>query len=186
MTLSPPPANASKEVWRAWARGVRAGLPDQSARVCAGLAAFLHDRGLRRVLAYRALPGEPHLGALAQDFELFTTRAWWRERRLSLHAWETASELSRFGALEPPRDAPQVAREGIEAVLLPGLAFDAAGRRLGYGGGFYDRLLDGWNVPVIGVTWEALIVPALPHEPHDQRAGFLATEAGVREAARTP
>lgn len=169
-----------KAAWRAWARARRAGLPDLSPTVCGHLAGFLRARGIERVLAYRALPSEVSLDALAADFELFTTRASWKpERRLTLHAWHSATEPSRFGALEPPKDAPQVERERIQAVLLPGLAFDRSGLRLGYGGGFYDRLLAHWPVLTVGVIPSALVVDALPGEPHDVRVRYLATEAGI-------
>ncbi|GMA17203.1 5-formyltetrahydrofolate cyclo-ligase [Deinococcus metallilatus] len=179
--LPPPPAHAPKAEWRAWAREVRAGLPDLSAEISAHLAAFLGERGVRCVLAYRALPGEPDVAALAGSFELLTTRARFRpEPRLTLHPWHTATEPSRFGALQPPADAPRVALDTVDAVLLPALAFDCRGVRLGYGGGFYDRLLPGFRGLTVGVVGEALVVDALPSEAHDLRIGFLATETGVR------
>jgi 5-formyltetrahydrofolate cyclo-ligase len=132
------------------------------------------------VLAYRALPGEPDVSALAQSFELFTTRARWKPQpHLTLHAWDTATELSRFGVLQPPASAPRVVLNSVDAVLLPALAFDEQGVRLGYGGGFYDRLLPGFAGLTVGVIWSDLIVPRLPSEAHDVRAGWLATEAGV-------
>jgi 5-formyltetrahydrofolate cyclo-ligase len=140
------------------------------------------------VLAYHALPGEPDLSALSAHLTLYTTRAVFRpEPRLTLHAWHSASEgnsaseISRFGARQPPRGTPEVPREQIGAVLLPGLAFDEHGWRLGYGGGFYDRLLAGWDVPTIGVTTQALLMARLPHEAHDLPVKVIATEAGVQE-----
>jgi 5-formyltetrahydrofolate cyclo-ligase len=133
------------------------------------------------VLAYHALPGEPDLSALSAHLTLYTTRAVFRpEPHLTLHAWHSASELSRFGALQPPRGTPEIPRAQIGAVLLPGLAFDEHGWRLGYGGGFYDRLLEGWDVPTIGVTTQALLVAQLPHEVHDLPVRAVVTEAGVQ------
>lgn len=172
-----------KKQLRAWARARRAELPDLFPAVTAHLAAWLRGRGVRRVLAYRALPGEPSLDALAGEFELLTTRAIWRpEPRLSVHAWDSAARLSKLGILEPPPGTPELAPELIEAVLVPGLAFDEAGGRLGYGGGFYDRLLPLLSVPKIGVVYEGLVLSSLPIEAHDARMDFLATEAGVRAA----
>ncbi|WP_343216538.1 5-formyltetrahydrofolate cyclo-ligase [Deinococcus aestuarii] len=185
--MTPPSApDASKAGWRTWAREVRSGLPDYSAKITAHLAAFLHSRGARRVLAYRALPGEPDVGALAREFELLAPRARFRpEPHLTLHPWETATEPSRFGALQPPANAPRVLLDAVEAVLLPALAFDHSGVRLGYGGGFYDRLLPGFAGLAVGVIAEALVVPALPAEAHDLRVGFLVTERGVRRVDAT-
>jgi len=180
MTSFPAPG-APKAEWRAWARERRAQEPDRSPEVTAHLIPFLQERGIKRVLAYRALPGEPGVDALASRFEVLTTRARFRPTpRLTLHPWATATELSRFGVLQPPADAPQVSLETVDAVLLPALAFDHRGVRLGYGGGFYDRLLPGFCGLTVGVVWEALVVEGLPCEPHDLRVGWLATQTGVR------
>jgi 5-formyltetrahydrofolate cyclo-ligase len=177
---TPEQVTWSKLEWRAWARAVRAELPDLSAALTAHLATFLHAQGARRVLAYRAVPGEPDVAALRESFELLAPRARFRPApHLTLHPWATATELSRFGALQPPADAPRLGLETVDAVLLPSLAFDQRGVRLGYGGGFYDRLLPGFTGLTVGVVWEALVVDILPHEAHDLRVGCLATETGV-------
>lgn len=176
-----PDVTDSKADWRAWAFAARQLLPDRSADVVTHLRAFLHGRGVRRVLAYRALPGEPDVAALATGFELFTTRTRYRpERHLTLHPWDTATEVSKFGYLQPPAHAPQVELSEVDAVLLPGLAFDRHGVRLGYGGGFYDRLLAGYHGLTVGVVWSALLVPDLPTEAHDCPVAWLATEQGVQ------
>ncbi|PTA68453.1 5-formyltetrahydrofolate cyclo-ligase [Deinococcus arcticus] len=180
-----PAPHAPKAEWRAWAREVRAGLPDGSAAVTAHLQAFLQARGARRVLAYRALAGEADVSGLAANFELLTTRARFRPApHLTLHPWHTATEPSRFGALQPPAGAPQVPLATVDAVLLPALAYDVRGVRLGYGGGFYDRLLPGFAGLTVGVTAGALLVPALPTDPHDCPVAWLATETGVQAAQR--
>ena len=69
----------------------------------------------------------------------------------------------------------------MDAILLPGLAFDRAGVRLGYGGGFYDRLLPDFRGVTVGVIQAGLLVPALPREPHDLPVRWLVTERGARE-----
>ncbi|MBZ9715222.1 5-formyltetrahydrofolate cyclo-ligase [Deinococcus multiflagellatus] len=180
-----PLLQAPKPEWRRWAREVRAGLPDRSGAITAHLRAFLRSHGARRVLAYRALAGEPDLAALADEFELLTPRARFRPQpHLTLHPWHTATEPSRFGALQPPADAPQVPLDTVDAALLPALAYDRAGVRLGYGGGFYDRLLPGFAGLTVGVIPAALLVPALPRDPHDCPVAWLATEDGVQPAGR--
>lgn len=178
--MLPPPPTAPKSEWRDWARSTRAALPDVSEAITDHLRAFLHRRGLNRVLAYRPLPGEPDVSGLADGFDLSTTRARFRPTpRLTLHQWHTATEASRFGALQPPTDAPQVALHHVQAILLPALAFDVRGVRLGYGGGFYDRLLPGFTGVTIGVIHSALLVPELPGEAHDCPVEWIATEGGV-------
>lgn len=174
---------ASKREWRRWARARRAGLPDVSAQVCAHLETFLAQQGAAVVLAYRALPGEVDVSFLSERLTLLTSRAHLEPTpHLSLHAWHSATEQSRFGIMEPPLDEPAVDLSAVDTVLLPGLAFDDTGVRLGYGGGFYDRLLAGWTGRTVGVAADALVVPRLPREAHDLTAQWLVSEAGVRRA----
>jgi 5-formyltetrahydrofolate cyclo-ligase len=83
-----------------------------------------------------------------------------------------------FGIPEPlahwPRAVPGV-------LLVPLLAFDARGHRLGYGGGFYDRTLAALDVPAIGIAYAGQEVASLPVEPHDRRLDAILTEAGLRQ-----
>ncbi|MDA8431958.1 MAG: 5-formyltetrahydrofolate cyclo-ligase [Nitrospiraceae bacterium] len=69
----------------------------------------------------------------------------------------------------------------IEAVVIPGAGFDEAGNRIGYGGGYYDRLLasSGKNIPVIAPAYEEQIVCAIPSEPHDIKTSMIVTDRRV-------
>ena len=82
-----------------------------------------------------------------------------------------------FGIHEPLDIWPRV----VPAILLvPLLAFDAAGHRLGYGGGFYDRSLAVLRVPAIGIAYAGQEVASLPGEPHDRTLDMVLTEQGIR------
>ena len=74
------------------------------------------------------------------------------------------------GILEPPA-GPAVRPEDVRAWLVPGLAFTKDGGRLGYGGGWYDRLLcrAAKQTPKIGIAYGFQLVDELPTEPHDVR-----------------
>lgn len=74
------------------------------------------------------------------------------------------------GILEPPA-GPAVRPEDVRAWLVPGLAFTKDGGRLGYGGGWYDRLLcrAAKQTPKIGIAYGFQLVDELPTEPHDIR-----------------
>ena len=74
------------------------------------------------------------------------------------------------GILEPPA-GPAMRPEDVRAWLVPGLAFTKDGGRLGYGGGWYDRLLcrAAKQTPKIGIAYGFQLVDALPTEPHDVR-----------------
>lgn len=82
------------------------------------------------------------------------------------------------GIPEPRLGCPVVAPEAIEWVLVPGIAFDATGGRLGYGGGFYDRLLPrlAAGVPRVAGALELQIVERVPTAPHDCRVDAIVTE----------
>jgi 5-formyltetrahydrofolate cyclo-ligase len=85
--------------------------------------------------------------------------------------------LGTFGIHEPlahwPRAMPAL-------LLVPLLAFDASGNRLGYGGGFYDRTLEMLNVRSLGIAFAGQEVSSIPVEPHDRRLDALLTEQGLR------
>ena len=72
-----------------------------------------------------------------------------------------------FGILEPPPSAPCIPLNRLDFAVVPGLAFDPWGRRLGRGKGFYDRLLVQVNGIKCGVALDQQIVEELPAEPHD-------------------
>lgn len=69
----------------------------------------------------------------------------------------------------------------IEAVVIPGAGFDEAGNRIGYGGGYYDRLLAsiGKDLPVIAPAYEEQITESIPSEPHDIKVTMIVTDRRV-------
>lgn len=97
-----------------------------------------------------------------------------------LHQIEDPADLSpgTFGILEPPAGAPVVEPEQVSVFLCPGVAFDPGGRRLGRGGGYYDRLLARRSADslVIGVCCERQLVAEVPAEDHDARMDLIVTE----------
>jgi 5-formyltetrahydrofolate cyclo-ligase len=86
------------------------------------------------------------------------------------------------GIREPDPQRRRPARpDRIEAAIVPGVAFDRHGRRLGYGGGYFDRLVTRLrpDTPVIGVAFAVQVVDLLPEAAHDRRVSMLVTEDGV-------
>ena len=82
-----------------------------------------------------------------------------------------------FGIPEPARSAP-VPRDGLRVILVPGVAFDACGTRLGHGKGIYDRLLAAFPTALkIGICAENRLAPVpLPREPRDQPVDAVFTD----------
>lgn len=99
-------------------------------------------------------------------------------RRLTHHPFTTAGALvmGRWGLREPAADAPTVSPNDLAVVVVPGLAFDRRGHRLGYGAGFYDRFLDQTGAFRLGVTLESYLTKRLPAAPHDRRVHAVVTE----------
>ncbi|ABA89590.1 5-formyltetrahydrofolate cyclo-ligase [Syntrophotalea carbinolica DSM 2380] len=90
-----------------------------------------------------------------------------------------------FGVLEPTGSAT-IPSSALDLVLVPGVAFDLEGNRLGYGKGFYDRVLCGSGRPAlsVGLSFESQLVERLPVEDHDQCLDLLITEE--RDYSFTP
>lgn len=84
-------------------------------------------------------------------------------------------EVHSFGMREPPSGLPELSSADIAGdaalIIVPGLAFDRDGYRLGFGGGYYDRFLEtvGEGVPRVSLCYSVQLVDEVPREPHDQR-----------------
>jgi len=102
-------------------------------------------------------------------------------RMLVLHrVCDPVREMARGyrGILEPGAGCAPVAQETVDVVLVPGVAFDHDGRRLGYGGGFYDRLLPllRSDAARIAGAYALQIVDRVPAAAHDATVHVVATE----------
>ena len=86
---------------------------------------------------------------------------------------------------QPPPGAAEIPLGELDAVLVPGLAFDARGWRLGRGGGHYDATLAALPARAarLGLAFAAQMVPAVPHEGHDRPLDVVVTETGVHLCA---
>ena len=104
-----------------------------------------------------------------------------RGQVLAFRAWSPGDPLidAAFGTRTPRDDAPSLTPE---LLLVPMLAYDDRGYRLGYGGGFYDRTLAALAAPIaVGCAYEAQAVDALPVDDHDRRLDWIVTEKRLME-----
>ena len=84
-----------------------------------------------------------------------------------------------YGMLEPGPDCPLIPPDQIDLVLVPGLAFDRSGGRLGRGGGYYDRWLAGFSGITAALCRDGLLMEAIPRLPHDLGVDLVITETSL-------
>lgn len=166
-----------------------------SAAATARLLTVLDAAGPGPVAAFRALPEEIATDGLiealvARHGHVLLPRQEGKGRPLVFRRWAPGEPLvpGPFGVSEPAPDAP-VAEPRI--VVVPLLAFDDRGYRLGYGGGFYDRTLARLQAAsppplAIGFAFELQHLDAVPVGPYDRPLDGVVTEAATRTFAAGP
>src|SRR6056297_66853 len=198
LIFSPHDPVASRSALRLEMRARRRALPPFRRRLAnraivrriSTLAAF---RRARSVALYWPADGEPDVRALAAT-------AWRHNKRVLLPVvsqqgvmrfatWDrnTRFRRNRYGIPEPVARRFRAPATRLDLVVMPLVAFDDHGNRLGMGGGYYDRTFEflrlrkRWRKPhLIGVAYEFQRLPALPRVSWDVPLGGVVTEAGFR------
>lgn len=141
---------------------------------------------IRRVMGFLPVPGEPDLTRMYRfciDFDrpLCLPRVDWDAGTMVAVAVTSLDEgivTGRHGLREPAQGTV-IDPTDLGVVIVPGLAFDEAGNRLGRGGGFYDRFLATTPAFRIGVCFEVQLVPSVPAGPLDVPMDAVVTERRV-------
>jgi 5-formyltetrahydrofolate cyclo-ligase len=164
------------EIWR-----------EQSDRLCAHLQNAPQFIQAHTILAYTSFRQEPDLSPLISGFD--GSKRWGLPRcvgkSLVWHVWSSTSrplQSGAYGILEPHADEPILDIEMVDLILVPAVAGDRQGYRLGYGGGFYDRLLSDPNwaaKPTLGILFDFALLPRLPIDPWDRPLHGICTETGL-------
>jgi 5-formyltetrahydrofolate cyclo-ligase len=123
-------------------------------------------------------------GAIAAGKTVVVPRVNTQTRMLELYAIADPDRdvvAGHLGIPEPRQERPQIPRDAIEFVLVPGVAFDLGGRRLGYGGGYYDRLLPLLSPRAARVAgaFDLQVVEHVPAAPHDVAVDAIVTESRI-------
>ena len=191
ITDAPRGPGADKAAWRSWARRERTRLDwgTLSESVRAGLERFPPLRHEATVLTYFPLEQEIDLEPLLEAG--FPVR--WALTRtpdegpLTVHEITYPLEFHRLGFRQPRENAPHVDPHHVDIVLVPGLAFDLYGNRLGRGLGYYDELLGRMRAGTVfvGITPASLVADRLPSNDTDVPVHWLASDEGVVGVAKS-
>ncbi len=159
-------------------------LLERFSRSVVGIIAELMDGNhWERVFYYASIRSELNLLSLK---ELCPGREYllprvisWQEKRMSFFPYCDQGELkvNRFGIREP-RAQEEVKTTNRDVILVPCVGIDYSGRRLGYGGGFYDRYLRTCTAVKVGVVCSEQIVAHIPGENHDMPMDAWVSENG--------
>ena len=200
--MSPSLADTPKELLRQHFSALRGSLSpeDRAAAEAAILTTLFESEAWRRatvVCAYLPIRGEldttPILARARRDGKpcaLPVTLTNASEGRMVFRhlSDKTPAELprGRFGIPEPPDSHPDLSPADMACALsiVPGLAFDNEGFRVGYGGGYYDRMLAGLRaagIPhtAVGLCYAVCRTPTLPREPHDIPVDLILDERRI-------
>ena len=173
-------------------QAIRAAWPGQarqdeeSAAICRHLTAWAPFRQAEVVGGYMPMAQEaditPLLKAVLASGRALALPRCGQPPEMTFHRVLSLGELlqGRWGIPEPREDAPVIPPEALSLVLTPLEGTDAQGRRLGKGGGYYDRLLASTRALAVGVALSWQIVPRVPVDPWDKPLDALADAAGVR------
>jgi 5-formyltetrahydrofolate cyclo-ligase len=182
-----------KQQLRRQCRQIRKALGEEtrqqaSQSICAWIETWPVFQDSSVILAYMPIPGEADLTPL---LERQPQKRWVLPRiipeedhRMVFHPY-APSRLIRhpFGMAEPAPDLPLMPPDQVQLALVPGLAFDRLGGRLGYGGGYFDRFLRGFAGASLGITFQALLLDPLPRGEFDVPVAWIVTEAGLLRTA---
>jgi 5-formyltetrahydrofolate cyclo-ligase len=159
------------------------------ARITANLWTIPEVKSANTILLYASLPSEAPTELIAAEagargIRIVYPRCLPADRTMTLHAVGADAaplEPGPHGIREPDPACPVVEVSGIDVALIPGLAWDRRGVRLGRGAGYYDRLLStpGWRALRCGLFFAVQEVPSLPVDPWDVPLDVIITEREV-------
>jgi 5-formyltetrahydrofolate cyclo-ligase len=165
----------------------------KSERIAGALKALPEYASARTILFYvSAKPNEVDTHclireALSSGVRVLVPVTDFDHNTLTISELKDMGELApaRFGLLEPkPGSLRPVNPNEADVIIVPGVAFDRECRRLGFGGGYYDRLLSRAHGAAIALSYEGQLVDKVPTDSNDAPADILVTESRVYRAGR--
>jgi 5-formyltetrahydrofolate cyclo-ligase len=154
---------------------------EKSDRICTQLQSSTLFTQARTILAYFSFRQEPDLSPLFTNTKHFWGFPRCVSQSLCWHIWTVADSLNinQYGISEPSSQAPIIHPQDVDLILVPSVACDYRGYRLGYGGGYYDHLLNSpeWSKKAtIGIVFDFAYLPQLPTDSWDLPLQAVCTE----------
>lgn len=162
---------------------------DWARQICAMLYDFEILKRAKTIAAYYPLGSEVDLRSLLELWEQAGKRLAlpisYKDGKMVFHEAQLATlAQGMYGIFQPPEHSAVVEPAEIDCVVVPGVAFDYAGGRIGYGKGYYDRILQQYQGITIGVCFAAQVTAHVPVEPHDIPLHYLVNEQGIHQLGK--
>ena len=137
----------------------------------------------KAILTYFSFRKEPDLSSLLTKKKAGFPRC--VNNSLTWYFWQPPQRLivNKYKILEPLATSNSVKPSQVNLILVPTVACDSFGYRLGYGGGYYDRFLSSFqwqNIPTMGIVFDFAYMPKLPTEPWDIKLDYICTESFIK------
>ena len=102
-------------------------------------------------------------------------------RQMEVRSYKPGCEMVKaaFGIEEPGESCPVIPKEAVDFVLTPAVAYDERGYRMGFGGGYYDRWLEGFCGVTVGLCRNRVLREEVPVESHDAHVNAVITDTRV-------
>ena len=163
----------------------RSAIPDnlwltKSLQICDRLKSLSLFQQSSTIFAYFSFRQEPDLSSL------FSSSKQWVfprciNKSLVWHSWQPGDALqtNKYGIQEPLKSAEIISPAQADLIIIPAVSIDSQGYRLGYGGGFYDRLLSSpfcSNTNTVAILFDITCIDSIPVDSWDQKTNYLCTE----------
>ncbi|MEK9656912.1 MAG: 5-formyltetrahydrofolate cyclo-ligase [bacterium] len=162
-----------------------------SLRVVSRLRYFLSKLSIKTVLAYMPIKNEVDLSSLYKEILIdghfsLVFPVVHKGGLLFRQVSNMSDDLSRstYGIFEPKEGCECVSINEIDLALVPGVVFDSSGYRLGFGGGYYDRLLASVSFDTVGICFDFQIVDLLPIDSWDISMSYVLSETRYLDLKR--
>ncbi|MBD2316983.1 5-formyltetrahydrofolate cyclo-ligase [Phormidium tenue] len=154
----------------------------KSQALCDRLSDWQIFQQAQNILTFSSFRQEPDLSPL---WQIFPDKNWGFSRcvekdliwhQVAIADFDNNMRSGAFGILEPRHDLPLMNLQNIDLILIPAVACDRRGYRLGYGGGFYDRWLPNSTGTKTGIIFDQFYLDTLPHDSWDVTLDVIITE----------